>query len=680
MAAPPPPGSLVAVWNQGELQCAVVGGEEKRRLWLVAKGGHELRIPPSRVVVEIERGGPVPGRSLDERRAAGERAAAMTEQVGELAGGCDVSLLWEVAVEQPQPYSVESLSELAFGKSSGPEPAAVIRALQEDRIHFVRKGESWEPRPGDVVERLLGERRLARERAAARAAFFSALERALAGEKFETTGSREERRYVDALRETALRDLEAADGAIALSREALQTCGLRYDRLAEGAFRLLRRIGEFDSDDENLQLLRYGLKQGFPELVEEHARRAASRGFERAGRRDLTGLEVVTVDAAHTREIDDGLSLETLPNGRLRLGIHIADPATFVEVEDPVDQEALARGVTHYLPDRKLLMIPEAISEEAASLVEGAERPALSFLVEVDEGGASGEYEIVRSVVRTAVRLSYEHVDRILAGGDDRWVPVVRGLDEVARRRERRRASAGAIRIPAPEVDVFVDAQGRIRLERTEGDSPARRCVTEAMILAGRVAARFCCDNAIPAIYRRQPPPERPPDLPDDGRWDPVAVYAARRSLRRGEVGLEPGAHHALGLDAYAQATSPLRRYQDLATHRQIASVLAGSARPYEAEALQRIAATTEQAELDSRRIERASQRYWLLRYIEQQGARRLYGVIVSTDPRPVVHLEETLIEQPLPSASGVPLGARIELEVQRVNPRADLLVLRAIA
>lgn len=679
MSSVPPAGSLVAVWNDGELQCAVVGGEEKRRLRLVDKGGREFRVQPSRVVVEIERGGEAPGKTPEQLRSAGERAAAMDRQVRRLAGACDVELLWELASEQPRVWSVESLSDLAFGRVRGPEPAALIRALQDDRIRFVRRGDGWEPRPAEAVEQLVTERRRARERAAARERLLGTLRTVAAGGVFEASGDDEERRYLVALRETAIRDLDAADASKKLAQDALDAAGLRFDRLAEGAFRLLRLLGEFDSDDENLQVRRYGLQREFPVLVEEHARRSAAAGFAREGRRDLSALEVVTIDASHTREIDDGLSVEPLADGRLRLGIHIADPAAFIQPEDPVDHEALARGVTHYLPDGKLLMIPAPISEEAASLVEGAERPALSFLVEIDENGRSAGYEVFRSVVRTAARLSYERVDRALRHGDDRWSPLLRALDEATIRRERRRFEAGAVRIPAPEVEVFVDDDGRVRLERLEADSPARRCVSEAMILAGRVAARYCCDRGVPAIFRRQPAPERRPELPIDGCWDPAAVYAARRSLRRGEVGLEPAPHHALGLEAYAQATSPLRRYQDLAIHRQIASTLDGGPPLYDEESLRRIAATTEQAEIDSRRIERASQRYWLLRYIEQQGVRSLAGVVVATEPRPVVQLEETLIEQPVPSAAGLALGSGIELELQRVNPRADLLVLRAL-
>jgi exoribonuclease-2 len=154
-------------------------------------------------------------------------------------------------------------------------------------------------------------------------------------------------------------------------------------------------------------------------------------------------------------------------------------------------------------------------------------------------------------------------------------------------------------------------------------------------------------------------------------------VRAVRRSLKRAEISLQPGGHASLALDAYAQVTSPLRRFQDLATHRQIAARLAGEAPPYDAESLQRVAATTERAEADARKAERARSEFWMLRYLEGRTGELLEATVVETRPRTVVQLDETLWEQPLPSVKGVDPGEPLRLRVERVNPRAGLLVLR---
>jgi exoribonuclease-2 len=673
----PPPGSVVAWWNEGELQCAVLAGEEKRRLRLVDTGGREVRANPSRIAVTVERGGAAPGKSPEELREAGERAASLEAHVRRLADGCEVALVWELANEEPGSYPVAALAELAFGDGGGAEQAALMRALQIDRIHFARKGEVWEPRSAEAVERLLREQRRTAERAARKERLFRALGESAGGAPFEPSGDETERRYLAALEEFALRDFEASEAARGLALEAVQAAGVRADRPHEAAFKLLRRLGRFTSDDENLEVLRHGLRRAFPDEVHAHAVQVAATPFDGSGRTDLAGLETVTIDSEHTQEIDDALSLEPVGAERWRLGVHIADPASRIAVDDPVDVEALTRGITHYLPDRRILMLPEPISEDAASLLVGQERPALSFVIELSGDGELHAFEVARSVIRPRARLSYEEADRAIADTDLPHGAMLATLDRLTAALARRRVEAGAVRMVTPEVDVHVDAAGRASLERHPAESASRRVVSEAMVLAGTLAARLCVERELPVIFRRQPASDPPIEPPPDGLWDPVSAFRARRRMRRGEVGIEPGSHYGLGLDAYVQVTSPLRRYQDLVVHRQLSASVAEREPPYDREAIQRIAATTERAELVARRIERASNRYWLLRYLQQQRTERVAAVVLAVEPRTFVQLEETLIEQPLPSLKGVEPGQRLELRVQRVNPRADLLSLR---
>ncbi len=673
----PSPGALVAWWSSSELRLGVVAEERGGRVRLIGEGGRQDRVPAARIALTVEPSGRAPGPSHEERQAAARRVEACADNVRAAAAACDVALLWELTVEQPQAYATGALAELALGSGAAAQRAALILALLDDGIRFVRKGEDWEPRDAEQVAALLEQHRRTAARAQARRRVLDGVAAAVAGRGFTPSDSATERRYLGALRELAIEDLDATEKARALAIEALDASGLSYDRPHEGAFRLLRLLGEFDSDDENLDLLRYGVRGEFPAAVVEHARAAALRAPAGDGRLELSGLDTVTIDSPYTREIDDGLSLEPLDGGRARIGIHIADPGAYIEPGDPLDVEALGRGLSHYLPDRKLPMLPPSISEAAASLVAGQERPAVSFLVELDERGEIAGWEVARSQVRCRARLSYEELDDVMRDGGAASEPGIARLVELLLRREQGRIASGAVRIVADEVEPRVGADGTVVLERHPGGSPSRRAVGEAMVLAGTIAARFCVERELPAIYRRQAPPERPLKLPEADGWDPASVRAVRRSMRRGEIGLQPGEHFALGLPAYIQATSPLRRYQDLAIHRQITAALRGAPPPHDAEALQRIAATTEQAERVARRIERAADRYWLLRYLEQQRPGAVDAVVVALEPRPVVELRETLLEQVVPSLQGVEPGQSIELRVERVNPRADVLVLR---
>jgi exoribonuclease-2 len=486
----------------------------------------------------------------------------------------------------------------------------------------------------------------------------------------------EERRSLEALEEVALRGTEAPGAVLDLAREALEAAGVRSERIEAACFRLLRRLGRFASDDENLEILRYRLRTRFPEEVLDAARAASERSLETRGRSDLTHLDVLTIDGAGTREIDDGLSIESLPGGVRRVGVHIADPSAFVLPGDPIDTEALSRGVTHYFPERRIPMLPESISEEAASLLPERDRPALSFLVEIGAGGAVVGQSILRSVIRSRAGLDYDEVDARLADGTGPHASALAELLAAAGLRESARIAGGALALHFPEVEIRVEAGGRIVVERRDSHSSSHRLVAEAMLLAGAAAAAFCSARKLPAIYRRQAPPDRPIPSPPEGADLLASAWSARRSLRRGEIGLEPGSHFGLGLPAYAQVTSPLRRFQDLALHRQIAAALEEKPPPYDAAALQRIAASTERAELDGRRAERAVDRYWLLRHLEAKIGEIVPALVVEDEPRPIVILVDTMIEEPVRGLSA-PIGSTVRLRIERVDPRADVLRLR---
>jgi len=342
-----------------------------------------------------------------------------------------------------------------------------------------------------------------------------------------------------------------------------------------------------------------------------------------------------------------------------------------------VDVEARSRGTTYYFPEGKILMLPPILSEGAASLVAGCDRPALSFLVTVDAEGRVAAVEIVRSIVRVDSRLAYDDVDATLSSGQGAHADVLMRLAALASRREALRRAAGAITLRAPETEVRVASDGSLALTRRDPDTPAQRLVSEAMILAGEVAAAWFDRRQVPAIYRRQSAPDG--RLPDSDPSQPEAVHvrAVRRLLKRGEAGLHPGTHHALGLPAYSQVSSPLRRYQDLAMHRQLVSVLAGRPPEYDAPAMQALLAATERAESEGRRAERAMDRFFMLRWLEKTTGGTVTGVVVDVVPRPIVVLDETLLEHPVPSLIDAAKGDRVRLKVERVNPRADVLVLR---
>ena len=768
------PGMVVDFFAEGEITAGVVLAEEKGRLRLITEAGREERIAPGRVLAAYEGNSRLAlpaGSKADTSRhpMAHALAAAHAKSARDMQAGVDLSLLWEIVVDEGGERHLADLAELALGEGSDGAVAGLLRALLEEKVHFTRRDEAWSPRAREAVAEILHQRERERQRALQRGRFLDRLRRALVqrgvldprgagGENGDQssvdTENGESARLLAALEETAVQAGNASAAAVKEAQSLVDEAGIRAATLEEAALRALIALGVF-TEDENIFIRRFGLRVEFPEGAEEIARRAVQRalgqvaprvsenqggtgalldvrgatdpcadaggpaaaraaGFgyaplaaagEPSGvvppalaeeaaagvRRDLTGLDLFSVDDELTSEIDDALSVQPAGPGRYRVGIHIADPGFFIPPDSDLDRIAAERAVTFYLPERRVLMLPSAVSENASSLLPGEYRPALSFFAALDEAGTLLDWEIVPSVIRSRGRVTYEEASRaVLASGaeaeglaarlGETTVGQLRILHRLAAGLEAVRLAAGAHVIRAPEVDLSVAPDGTLLLKRLEGDDPGRVLVSEMMVLAGRITARFCLDGRIPCIYRRQPPAEEPVPPMLGGPYDPVAVRRARRGLRRSESGLTPGRHFALGLDAYAQSTSPIRRYQDLAIHRQIKNVLAGGTPCYDIEAMQRIAALTDDADRIARLAERGSDEYWTLKYLARRKGQTVEGTVVFVEKRRVeVELCETLYTAPIVPRPDHEPGQSLRLMIEEVNPRTPLLTLRQV-
>ena len=435
------------------------------------------------------------------------------------------------------------------------------------------------------------------------------------------------------------------------------------------------------------------------------------------GRRDLTHLGAFSIDDALTSEIDDALSVETAGDGRWRVGIHIADPGAFVSPGTDLDRLTESRAVTYYLPEGRVLMMPSRIAEDAAALLPGVDRPALSFFATLDETGALLESEIAPSIIRSRARVTYEEADASVLREQEGGAPGAAFTDGSAalppspgasrpaapldhdHRRERLddplpawiesalvvlhrlalaleegRIRDGAHIIRAPEVDLSVSPDGAITIKRLEGDAPGRLLVSEMMILTGRIAARFCLERGIPCIYRRQPPPEESFPAVRGGPYDPVAVRKARRGCGAARPG-PPRRHHALG--ARRLCAGDLHpAVPTLAVHRQIksSSRTRGSRHGASAE---------DRADRRSGGIARppsAGATSTTLRYLEPQVGRKVDGVVAHRDARRrgrAVRRRSTPSRSP-PRPDLEP-GRRLTLMIESVNPRGPSIRLRPI-
>jgi exoribonuclease-2 len=277
--------------------------------------------------------------------------------------------------------------------------------------------------------------------------------------------------------------------------------------------------------------------------------------------------------------------------------------------------------------------------------------PALSFGFLCAPDGVLADIEILPTWIR-AERLSYEVVDGRMNE------PASSDLEAmVTRFRDRRHAQDAAV-IELPEVSVRV-REGEI-LIRPLPRLRSRAMVTDAMLMAGEAAARFCLANAIPIPYATQPPPEKV-----EQPRDMAAMYAYRRRFKPSRLMGEPGPHFGLGLPVYTRATSPLRRYSDLLVHQQIRAWRSGSTLLTGRQVAERVG-EAETAAAAVRRAERLSNQHWKLAFLRAHPEWRGEAVVVDREEsKAVLLIPDLALETRARLKGDLPLNTRV-----RVSPR----------
>jgi exoribonuclease-2 len=374
---------------------------------------------------------------------------------------------------------------------------------------------------------------------------------------------------------------------------------------------------------------------------------------------DLTHLPAFAIDDQESNDPDDALSLVAPSAGGngwagYRLWVHVADVAAVVQPGSPVDLEARARGVTVYLPENRLSMLP-ASARPLLALGLNEVSPALSCGLDLNEAGEIINVEVVPSWIKVT-RLTYEQADNMLDQ------EPFHNLYELALNNENRRYRNGAIRINLPEIKVRIE-DGRVIIN-TIISLRSRQLVAEAMIMAGEGVARFALAQNIPFPFATQDPPENEPTFTEGI----AGMMAVRRTLKRGQISSIPAPHAGLGLDVYAQATSPLRRYFDLVIHQQLRAYLRGEPLLDSAELLERVG-TAEVAIQAARQAQRLSNRHWTLVYLLQNPDWQGEGILIDRrDLRGRIFIPELDLESWLNLGEELPLNTELFLKLKQVK------------
>jgi len=652
-------GSIVEFFEEKRLLCGVVLELKGERLHVLAQSGRELTLSPKRLL-HVGPTLPLARLSRQELLKRLEETAGKREA---LKSAINLEELWELLVQEEHPTTATELAELWFGGASPDQVAATGRRLREDRFLFKQKDGQVIPNSPVLVAELREqhERELARRQEMAEIGVW--LQAVWEGRETEARPSWRDR-VVVLLRRLALFGAEApeyAQGKAYLDQARLTA--------PDAPFRLLVRLGVF-SPDEDLDLHRLEVPLEFaPEVLDQARRLAQSTPPDpyAARRRDLTALEVITIDGERTRDFDDALSLEEAPEG-WRLGIHISDVSALVLPDSPLDREALDRATSIYLPERRLPMLPEEVSEDALSLLAHQERRALSFLVTLSPGAEVLDWSIVPSLIKVSRRLTYYEVDGLLAQD-----ATLSTLSRLTHKLREERLAQGGYELKLPEVWVVFAPQGELQVLVEDQETPSRQLVAEAMVLANSLAAGFLAERGLPAIYRSQPDPREP--IRREEPKSLLELWQDRRRLSRVVMDLEPAPHWGLGLGCYTLATSPIRRYLDLLIHRQILAAVSEMPPPYRREDLEQILPVLEPAMRRAGQLKTRRLRYWLLKYLAGRVGQKKEALVLDPLPhRCRLMFPDLLLELTLPTPSGRKLtpGDTVLVRLDRVSPRED--------
>ncbi|WP_246142865.1 ribonuclease R [Pasteuria penetrans] len=390
------------------------------------------------------------------------------------------------------------------------------------------------------------------------------------------------------------------------------------------------------SSDPGVDILtiicKYDLPLEFPEEVLQEARGVSSSPpveDDPVERRDLRQRRMVTIDGEDAKDLDDAVSIESLGDHRVRLGVHIADVSHYVRAGTALDKEAARRGCSVYLVDRVLPMLPPELSNGVCSLYPRQDRLTITCDMEIDvRSGKQISYEIYPSLISTQDRMTYTQVRCLLSEGEEvgyqalaaRYATLLDDFQQMKRLAlllRGLRLQRGAIDFDVPESIVRLDEQGKPVGVFRRPSSIAEQLIEEFMLAANETVAGHLRRARIPSLHRVH-------EQPDGEKLQAFYEFIARmgyhvrgrseqvqprnlqrllmkvkgtpgeyvistmllRSMKQAKYAPECLGHFGLAAECYTHFTSPIRRYPDLIIHRILRQTW-GSLRRWSAEEIE---------------------------------------------------------------------------------------------
>ena len=580
----------------------------------------------------------------------------------------DLETLWGCIGGEKEEILFTDIIELYFGGSNivDEETLLLFWSVDKDDIYFKRGLRGYYSREDSEVKELIAKKAAETRKKEDHKQALEWAKQLINGAANSTNGNFDPGEYIDLIKNYVIH-VDKFNRA-AEAKSFLSEIGVKD---VEGAIEFLIKTGAWQENEDPL-IKRFSISEDFPKKVIKELKQILDAPFSDNGLEDLTHLEVFSVDDENTQDIDDAVSIEETEAGTT-VGVHIANVAEYVPKWSAMDDEAARRGETVYLPENHIHMFPPELIKEKLSLIQGSQRKALSLLVDFDDNFNIKNYRFANSKIIVRENISYLKASEYFETDQ-----VGNKLKQIADNLRQKRLEAGAFIIQLPQLKITFDESSNIIIGKNYMNTIAHRVIAEFMILMNKMAGKYLKDNKIPGIFRSQPEP-----ISDDARShdknDPLFALHVVKYLRAPRVGLDPAPHLSLGIDVYAQATSPIRRFADLIIQRQIVSTLQNDDPCYTEDELENLYPRIEIGIRDKRMVERNRERYWVYKHLEKIQGKEISGIISSiSDSRANVYLPDYLFEVPVFLGSQVNLEEckDIKLLVQKVDPLRRKLTL----
>lgn len=428
--------------------------------------------------------------------------------------------------------------------------------------------------------------------------------------------------------------------------------------------------------DNDAEMVAYALEKGFSDehrsAVIEESNKISERGItedDKKGRRDFRDILTFTIDPLDAKDFDDAISFRKINEGeyagKMEIGIHIADVSFYVTPDSALDDEAIERQTSVYLVDRVIPMLPEVLSNDLCSLVEGKDRLVMSAVFIMDEDCKIYNEWYGRCVINSTKRFTYEEAQESMdTNNETKYSKELHILNNMAKKMYQSRLEGGALVLDTDEVKFKLDEKGKPIDVYIKERGDTNKMIEELMLLANRKVSEYITkiqtiDHPI-CVYRvhDKPDPERMHDLDlfirgigervkvEEGIIDSrdlnnllirmegrpekdLLQLNITRSMAKAIYSTDNVGHYGLAFEYYSHFTSPIRRYPDVLTHRILQRILTGDMPKQEEKvALQKMCIHASFREKEAADAERGSIKYKQVEYMSDRIGQTFNGMI----------------------------------------------------